>query len=227
MVPAMPIEPGARGSYAKTAARRQQILDAAFEIFSVNGYGKGSLRDIAERADVSHGVVLFHFKTKENLLAAVLAMRDERSRAYFSPDVEPGIEQLREFLALVRHNVNEPGLVELYSGLSAEATTPTHPVHEYFRTRYLWITDVVRGSLTALQSAGQLHPGVDPAHSARTLIAVVEGLQLQWLYNRDSVDMVEDLRRYMQSLVTAPVPLPAEEFTTGQTGPSEIVSSES
>jgi AcrR family transcriptional regulator len=206
----MPAETAARGSYAKTAARREQILDAAFEVFSLHGYRKGSLRDIAELAGVSHGVVLFHFKTKENLLVAVLEMRDERSRHHFSADAEPGIGGLREFLALIRDNVNDAGLVELYSVLAAEATAPTHPVHEYFRARYLWITEVVRGSLVALASKGQLQPGVDPDHSARTLVAVVEGLQLQWLYNRDEVDMVADLHRFMQSLLAVPLLPPGE-----------------
>lgn len=202
----MPTETVARGSYAKSAARRQQILDAAFDVFSAQGYGNGSIRDIAELAGVSHGVVLFHFKTKENLLGAVLEMRDERSRKHFSQDnTEPGIAGLRQFLALIQDNVSDPGLVELYTVLSAEATSPTHPVHEYFRTRYQWITQVVRGSLIALATQGLLQPGVDPDHSSRTLVAVVEGLQLQWLYNRDDVDMVADLRRFMQSLLTAPL----------------------
>ena len=40
---------------------------------------------------------------------------------------------------------------------------------------------------------------------ARTAVAVWDGIQIQWLLDRDSVDMAGELRRYLQSLVTVPL----------------------
>ena len=65
-----------RGEYAKSAERRQQIVDAAVEVFSSVGYRKGSLRDVANKVGLSQAGVLDHFPSKEHLLEAVPSWRD-------------------------------------------------------------------------------------------------------------------------------------------------------
>ena len=42
-----------RGPYAKTAERRQRILDAALQVFAAHGYRAGSMREVARVADMS------------------------------------------------------------------------------------------------------------------------------------------------------------------------------
>lgn len=51
---------------------RAAILDSAAEMFAERGPGAASIRDIAARAHVNHGLVFRHFGTKEKLVAAVL-----------------------------------------------------------------------------------------------------------------------------------------------------------
>lgn len=48
------------------------ILDSAAEMFAERGPAAASIRDIAARARVNHGLVFRHFGTKEQLVAAVL-----------------------------------------------------------------------------------------------------------------------------------------------------------
>ncbi|WP_046733281.1 TetR/AcrR family transcriptional regulator [Streptomyces humi] len=56
---------------------RRAILEAAAQAFAERGYHRATLRDIARRAGVTHGSVLRHFGSKENLfLAAVPGTRD-------------------------------------------------------------------------------------------------------------------------------------------------------
>ncbi|WP_055588417.1 TetR/AcrR family transcriptional regulator [Streptacidiphilus griseoplanus] len=56
---------------------RRAILEAAAQAFAERGYSRATLRDIARRAGVTHGLVLRHFGSKENLfLAAVPGTRD-------------------------------------------------------------------------------------------------------------------------------------------------------
>lgn len=52
------------------ADRRQQILDAALDVFAEQGYDAATTKDIAARADVTHGLIYFYFKNKEDLFAA-------------------------------------------------------------------------------------------------------------------------------------------------------------
>ncbi|MEU8740501.1 TetR/AcrR family transcriptional regulator [Streptomyces halstedii] len=47
---------------------RQRIQDVAMELFADQGYDKTSLREIAERLDVTKAALYYHFKTKEDIL---------------------------------------------------------------------------------------------------------------------------------------------------------------
>lgn len=201
----MAVPSTARGSYARTPARRQEILDAAFEVFSQNGYENGSIREIAERSGITHTAVLFHFKSKVELLAAVLEERDQRTRSRFALDTTTPLGQLLAFIELVRDNLADPGMIELYTVLSAEATSAGHPAHTYFLNRYAWIIERAQAALVAMKSDGILHDWVEPDYAARTLIALADGSQLRWLYERDSDHMLTDLRTFVQSLITVPV----------------------
>jgi len=52
---------------------RSKILHAAFSVLSRQGYENTSIKDIAEEAGVAQGLVHYHFKSKQQLVLAVLA----------------------------------------------------------------------------------------------------------------------------------------------------------
>jgi len=54
-------------------ARQVQIIDAAIETIAALGSAQASLAKIAERANVSTSLILYHFKDREELMAATLA----------------------------------------------------------------------------------------------------------------------------------------------------------
>lgn len=191
-----------RGEYAKTPERRQQIVDAAVEVFSSSGYRKGSLRDVADKVGLSQAGLLHHFPSKEHLLQAVLTWRDSVSARLIGEPLPEGIDLLRGWVALAEYNASTPELVELHVIISAEGTSEDHPLRDYFVGRYADVLDLVRQAFERAAAEGQLRPGVDCASAARTLIALMDGLQIQWLLNRDQVDMAADLRRYLQPLLT-------------------------
>jgi len=60
------------GSRASEDVRRQQIVDAAFELASKGGLAAITVRDVAKKSGISSGLVLFHFENKERLVLAVL-----------------------------------------------------------------------------------------------------------------------------------------------------------
>ncbi len=53
--------------------RKQQILDAALEVFATNGYYKASISQIAKEANISKGLLYNYFQNKEELLKQVMA----------------------------------------------------------------------------------------------------------------------------------------------------------
>ena len=194
-----------RGTYAKTAARRREILEAGIEVFSSNGFRSGSIREIAERVGMSQAGLLHHFSNKNELLAGVLELRDDQSRTITRMDEPDGLAHLRGLVSVVEYNSSVPGLVELHCILSAEATSPDHPAHSYFVNRYKWVVGFTTRSFELVKAEGQLAPGVDPASAARSFVALMDGLQVQWLLDKDSIDMVDETRRYVQSLLTVPL----------------------
>jgi hypothetical protein len=53
-----------------------------------------------------------------------------------------------------------------------------------------------------MASRGQLAADVDPGSAARSLIALIDGLQVQWLLDRTSLNMADEVRRYLRPLLT-------------------------
>lgn len=50
--------------------RRQQILEAALAVIAEHGFEGATTKEVAARADVTHGLIYFYFKDKEDLFAA-------------------------------------------------------------------------------------------------------------------------------------------------------------
>ncbi|MEV7038275.1 TetR/AcrR family transcriptional regulator [Amycolatopsis sp. NPDC051061] len=193
------------GGYLKGRIRREDIITAAAAAYGELGYQGSSLREIAKRVGISHAGLLYYFPTKEALLAAVLERRDTEDSERERLTVPPGLEILRHFVALAEHNVRHPGIVDLYSRLAAEAVAPDHPAHEYFVRHYRAAREGVHESFAVLAARGELRDGVDPGLATLTFIALMDGLQVQWLTVPGEVDLVGSLRFYLQNLLTVPL----------------------
>ncbi|WP_433325263.1 substrate-binding domain-containing protein [Spirillospora sp. CA-294931] len=191
-----------RGPYRKSIERRREILDAALLVFGRSGYRSGSIREIAELVGMSAPGLLHHFGTKDALLIAVLRHRQQVDRDYFADRDAQGAGALISLVEAAERNARRRGLIELYSVLSAEATSADHPAHAYFTERYNGSRAFIGGAFEELAALGQLRPDVDPVVATRSTIALMDGLQIQWLLDGDSVDMPGDLAVYLQSLVS-------------------------
>lgn len=182
-------------SYAKTKRRREEILSAAMDVFAASGYRGGSLREIAELVGLTQAGLLHHFHSKADLLSGVLTLRDADSVALMG-DVT-GEATIRGYLQLIRHNEGVPGLVELYCILSAEATAPDHEAHEYFIGRYDYVLSFLDEAFGVLAADGKLKPGVDPHEASVDLVALSDGLQLQWLLRPGTLSMGDAIQRFL------------------------------
>ncbi|WP_051795724.1 TetR/AcrR family transcriptional regulator [Streptomyces sp. NRRL S-87] len=190
--------PRRRGTYAKTAAKRKLILDAALAAYAEAGSRGVSVTDIAQRVGMTDAGVLHHFGSREALLTAVLEARDAaytdtygEAEALWRPD-------------MVSHYASTPGLSQLFLDLAAAATEPGHPGHTFFTERY----HTLRARFTDAFAAGRPAEGAPPtaapdaAWAARMIIAASDGLQFQWLLE-PSIDMADDLARLRDLMVDA------------------------
>ncbi|MEU6548693.1 TetR family transcriptional regulator [Streptomyces sp. NPDC046915] len=189
----------ARGPYARTPARRAEIVRAARDSFAENGFAKASLRDIAERAGITHAGLLHHFHNKDELLAEVLAQRDADDWRQGLAQVDD-LDQLAPYLAeLIRHHQKAPELMRLWIELAAAASRPDHPAHTYFAARYDHARTQFAEGIQDKAARGELRPGLSPESAAVLFQAVLNGLQLQWLLDQD-LDIIGPLDDFVRLL---------------------------
>ena len=147
-----------RGPYRTGVRRREQIIAAATAVFAEYGYAGGSVRTIADRIGVSPASLLQHFGSKEGLLMAVLEDWDRHTVEASLTDVT-GLDYFRRLPEVMGATSGNRGLLELFTTIAAEASSPAHPAHEFIQRRY---TD----NLATL--AGHLRQAVDAGESPRS-----------------------------------------------------------
>ncbi|MGC5171573.1 TetR/AcrR family transcriptional regulator [Micromonospora sp. DT81.3] len=185
---------------AKTTERREAVLRAAMTVFGQRGYNKGALVEVAEQAGMTHAGVLHHFGSKEALLVAMLQYRDGEEAAGVPGRAQTeGPAFLGHLLDTVVENTTRPGVVQTYTVLSAESVTEGHPAQQYFRERFSILRSKIAGVLAEVSGRDADDPEVRDDASA--LIAMMDGLQVQWLLDPDDVDMPRIIEKIMDQLV--------------------------
>jgi len=179
------------------AATREHILTTATAMFGESGYRGASLRDIAARCGLTHPGLLYHFPTKAGLLEAVLQRRDHADSEASGASLT-GRRALEALVDVARKNAGTRGLVELFATLSAESTAPDHPAHAYFVSRYDRVVSEISQHFEELVAEGAARPGLDPLTSGRQWVALMDGLQVQWLLNPDT-DMAGVLDAHLKA----------------------------
>ncbi|MHB8383179.1 MAG: TetR/AcrR family transcriptional regulator [Candidatus Binataceae bacterium] len=165
--------------------RRQEIVQAAFEVLSAKGMERASIKEIALRARVAPGLVHYYFKDKEELLAAVVRE--------VSTQFADTMRKLREatparnfpdaVLSPVRDRVRElPGQYRMRFDLYAAGLRNRVLLRE-LRAMLLEARNGIGESLR--QYYGADHAPVDVASLASVLFAAFDGLALQYLVDPD------------------------------------------
>jgi TetR/AcrR family transcriptional repressor of bet genes len=69
-------------------ARREQLIEATIEVMAEQGFARITLADVARKAGLAHGLVNFHFQTKDALLAETLSYLSQEYRANWRAALE-------------------------------------------------------------------------------------------------------------------------------------------
>lgn len=202
-----------RGPNVRTPERRQAILRAARDSFVEHGVDGASLRDIAARAGMTHAGLLHHYRSKDELVVALLQQRDaeevERDRAQRpAPGKENALAPLLAELLIERQA--SPELVRLWLEMTAAAARPAHPAHDYFVERYARARGAMAANLQSRPAGGSAAGDVDAQHRGALLAAVLDGLQLQWLLDRD-LPVVDILGHFLELVADPPPTAVAED----------------
>jgi AcrR family transcriptional regulator len=171
------------------APPRERILAAAVKIFAIDGYTAGSVNDVAAGAGMSRHNLLYYFRTKRDLLTAVLDSRDEandRRLQWLERSSSLTLSQFAdELVALLPVVYADRELMQLYHRLAAEAADPSHPAHQWVKERYRRVRSATRFILSSAQDRNELSPGSDVDGLALALLGAIEGIETQWLVDPD------------------------------------------
>ena len=163
-------------------ATREHALRVAFELISAQGYRGTSMAQIALVAGLSQTGLLHHFGSKDTLLAAILERRDAIDDELIGQPAGDGPwGQLEQFGQLVRANMERAQLVRLFVTVTAEAIEEAHPAHDWMQRHYSAARANITRDLERGLAAGWLLPDAPINHIASGVIAVVDGLQTQWM----------------------------------------------
>jgi AcrR family transcriptional regulator len=193
-----------RGPYSKTAQRRIEIIEAATSVFAQRGYHGGSLRDISKQLGLSLTSLVHHFPTKSELLEAVLDHADATGGKFFASDAdEHGVKVA--ILRLVQLNFDHPELLRILAIVASEASSPVHPAHDWFVLRYQRVTGALQQMIEADRGRGRVRSDGDTAVLAKRVVAIWDGLQLQWLLDPQE-DIIGEMRGALDDLLGGPSP---------------------
>lgn len=160
--------------------RRQQLIEATLAVLATKGYAALTVADVAKHAGLSPGIVIFHFSTKDHLLAETLRFlaieyRDHWSNRMRAAGASPA-EQLKAIL-LSDFDTDVFTSERLAAWIAFWGEAQGRPVYdticeELDAERFTRTRDLV-GRLT---QDGQY--GIDPVLAVRSLECLTDGLWL-------------------------------------------------
>jgi AcrR family transcriptional regulator len=175
------------GDRAELPPRAQALLRSAYRVITRQGSHRLSLQDVADEAGVSKGMVLYYFKSKENLFLTTMRYALERTEARIRERIagvdDPhqviaalidaifiGPAQNRDFYLLYLDLIEHAARVPSFSRLSGMAFEIINGLYE----------EVIRDGVAKGGFAVE-----DPAASAAAMRALIEGTFLSWLQQAD------------------------------------------
>ena len=158
----------------KKENRRKEILRVASELFREHGYPSTSMEAIAQAADISPNTIYNYYRTKGQLLIAMIAASDESflaKRSEQDSQAENAIEFMFNFLeALAKHSLGE---IDKNTWKHAIAQTMVREGNEDISGDIGDINkrliEVMETAITLLKRQGYLRPGAKPESLASML----------------------------------------------------------
>jgi AcrR family transcriptional regulator len=182
-------------------ARREQLLDAALSVIAERGFPETRIADVAARAGISPALVIYYFKTRDQLLTEAIRLSEDRWYADGTAriaELPTAAARLEELVAMSCLPEAEGDTVSWVIWLDLWAQAARHPEVAAVRQEFdeHWrrtITEVVLDG----QRSGELAQ-VDAGDFANTLCALLDGFAVQSALRDPVVDGARAFRLSMQ-----------------------------
>ena len=182
-------------------SRRMQarIVDAVIETVAQHGISGTTLALVARAAEVSQGVLIFHFRSKDGLLAATLRSQNASYRQHWQACLE-GADPLQQVLGLIRTDfspsVCSRRALALWFAFWGE--TSAQPVYQSLCEEAE--RDRAEAMVQACRDLVALQGGPDPELLARSVDSLTDGLWLQMHIHGARMPRTKALQQAMDHL---------------------------
>ncbi|ROP63415.1 TetR family transcriptional regulator [Curtobacterium sp. PhB130] len=191
-----------RARQQRAVLTRTAVLEGAAREFDERGYVGASMDGVADRAGVTKGALYFHFASKADLAAAVIAEQHAISRRYGAEALAKASSPLEAMMwmsqGLATQMVSE---VAVSAGirLSTEAATSEVARSDPYTDWMAVTADLMRQGI----AAGQVDERWDPELLGRVIIPAYTGVQTVSDVLADRSDLFERLRDLWTVLLAA------------------------
>ncbi len=166
--------------------RKQQIVDAAAELFAEHGYGATRIRDICERAGVAKGLFYWYFPTKLDLFAELVRSMRLRLRRSQAAAMDAGADPLTRIMQGTEASVRFMAEHAAYFALvDVERADPD--VADTLRDGSEVYLDDVRALVAEAQAGGQV-ADAEPTLMALGVLGAVSSFSNAWRAGRIDLD---------------------------------------
>jgi AcrR family transcriptional regulator len=163
-------------------ARRQAIVEAAIGVFAQHGFDAATTDDIARAAGLSKGGLYWHFKSKDDILAAILMQLFDQELGVLQGlitaegAVAPRLRQLvaQGIADVLQFEQLLPVMLEFYA-LAARKSDVRQFLQKYYQRYHQLLGKLFEQGF----ARGEFHHGTADM-AAMTLIAQLEGVGLLW-----------------------------------------------
>ncbi len=172
--------------------RRAQMLKAALEVISERGYAETRIADVAERAGISPALVIYYFKTKDQLLTEAIRYYEDawyavgQQRMNELPTAAARLEEIVAMSLLPGDPPEPDDSWTLWLDFGAQAARNAEVASVRRKSDDRW-REVISELVLAGQEAGEF-ARVDPAGFAIALSALLDGLTIQIALDDPVVD---------------------------------------
>lgn len=175
--------------YKEDAKRR--IIEAAMDVIAERGCDQMTIDDVAKKIGVTKGAVYWYFKSKEDLVAAVLNKFQtdiERTtfESFYNRPIDEVFAQLFERFSLTDDR-QRAIFFEMFA-LAARNTPVRHATREYYTGLVSTFEEVIRRE----KKKHFIQTQADPHTLALLLVALYSGLQnyeMVWMYQNEIKDL--------------------------------------
>jgi AcrR family transcriptional regulator len=186
-------------------ARKNQIIDAAINVFNRNGFNDARMDDIVEEAGISKGTVYWYYKSKEELIISILdrIFGEEFSRMEKADDstLQPGKCLSRYFDLYIKDLTAmmpfAPIIYEFYALAFRNKTVKT-VMQGYLKRFVNSVEPIIQRGI----ESGDFQK-VDAHLMAMAFGSQIEGTLLLWAYAPDSMVVEQQLRTGLNMLLIA------------------------